>query len=116
MFAGNASHENAQKQGRIQVQNQINPVVTKRQRAMKSTENQLTIMLLLVTMLFMILMIPTYLRFIYTNFAPRDTPANYSSLILFFHISNKLYITNNGINFFLYCISGQKFQNDLKEC
>ena len=72
-------------------------------------------MLLLVAMLLLILMIPTYIRFICTNFAPRDTPANYASLILFYHVSNKLYTTNNGINFFLYCISGQKFWDDLKE-
>ena len=32
---------------------------------MKSAENQLTIMLLLVTLLFSILLIPTYIRFIY---------------------------------------------------
>ena len=112
MFAGNGSHENVQRQGKPQTQSQISNM---RQKSMKNTEHQLTIMLLLVTILFMILMIPTYLRYVYTNFAPRDTPANYASLMLFYHISHKLYTTNNGINFFLYCISGQKFRNDLKE-
>ena len=87
----------------------------RRQNKMKNTENQLTIMLLLVTTLFLVLMIPTYIRFVYTSFVTRDTPAKYASLMLFYHISHKLYNTNNGINFFLYCISGQKFRNDLKE-
>ena len=114
MSASNESRT-SQEQGKIQVQSQISVTVIRRQKTMKSIENQLTIMLLLVTMLFLILMIPTYLRFIYTNLAPGDTPANCASLILFFHISSKLYVTNSGINFFLYCISGQKFPNDLKE-
>ena len=35
----------------------------RRQKTLKSTENQLTIMLLLVTTLFLILMVPTYIRF-----------------------------------------------------
>ena len=86
-----------------------------RQNKMKNTENQLTVMLLLVTTLFLILMIPTYIRFLYTSFVTRDTPSKYASLMLFYHVSHKLYNTNNGINFFLYCISGQKFRNDLKE-
>ena len=89
--------------------------VTQRRRTRKNAENQLTIMLLLVTTLFLILMIPTYIRFLYTTFASRDTPVKYASLIFFYHVSHKLYHTNNGINFFLYCVSGQKFRSDVKE-
>ena len=90
-------------------------VVQKRQKTMKNTETQLTTMLLLVTTLFLILMIPTYIRFLYTAFTTRDTPIKYASLMFFYHLSHKLFHTNNGINFFLYCISGRKFRNDLKE-
>ena len=86
-----------------------------RQKAMKSAENQLTIMLLLVTTLFLILLMPTYIRFIYSTLVPRDTPAKHASSILFFHITHKLYHTNNGINFFLYCLSGRKFRSDVRE-
>ena len=86
-----------------------------KQKIMKNTENQLTVMLLLVTTLFLILMIPTYMRFLYTTFVDRNNPEKYARLIFFYHISQKLYHTNNGINFFLYCISGQKFRSDLKE-
>ena len=82
---------------------------------MTSVRNQLTIMLLLVTTLFLILLIPTYVRFIYWNLVKRDTPSKYASSMLFFQITYKLYVTNSGINFFLYCISGQKFRKDLKE-
>ena len=108
MFGGKENVEVGQGQSPMDV-------ASRRQNKMKNTEKQLTIMLLMVTMLFMILMIPTYIRFIYTNFAPRDTPANYASMMFFYQISNKLYMTNIDINFFLYCISGQKFRNDLKE-
>ena len=40
-----------------------------RGKTMKSAENQLTLMLLSVTMLFLILLCPTYIRFIYLAFA-----------------------------------------------
>ena len=52
---------------------------------------------------------------LYTKFVDRDTPEKYARLIFFYHIRQKLYHSNNGINFFLYCISGQKFRSDLKE-
>ena len=86
-----------------------------RQSTMKSAENQLTIMLLLVTTLFLILLCPGYVRFIYLAFAKPDSPLEYANLMLFFQISFKLYTTNSGINFLLYCLSGQKFRNDLKD-
>ena len=86
-----------------------------RHNTMKSAENQLTIMLLSVTMLFLILLCPGYIRFIYLAFAEQDTPYQYANSMLFYQISSKFYNTNSGINFFLYCISGRKFRNDLKE-
>ena len=86
-----------------------------RQKTMKSAEKQVTIMLLLVTTLFLILLFPTYIRFIYLVFAKRGTPLDYAISMLLFQVTYKLYSTNSGLNFFLYCISGQKFRNDLKE-
>ncbi len=50
---------------------------------MKSAENQLTIMLLLVTILFSILLIPTYTRFIYSTFAESDTPEKFAKSVFF---------------------------------
>ena len=92
-----------------------NQGIETRQKNLKSAENQLTIMLLLVTTLFLILLCPTYIRFIYLSFVQMDTPLKYANSMFFYKISFKLYTTNSGINFFLYCISGQKFRNDLKE-
>ena len=93
----------------------INQGAETRQKTMKSAENQLTIMLLLVTTLFLILLCPTYIRFIYLSFVEMDTPLKYANSMFFYQISFKLYATNSGINFVLYCLSGQKFRNDLKE-
>ena len=87
----------------------------KRESKMKNAENQLTIMLLLISTLFLILLLPTFIRFIYFSLVERNTPSKYASSVLFFQITYKLYTTNNGINFFLYCISGKKFRDDLKE-
>ena len=86
-----------------------------RQNNLKTAENQLTVMLLFVTTLFLILLCPTYFRFIYLMLTTRDTPSEHAKSMFLFQITSKLYITNSGINFFLYCISGQKFRNDLKE-
>ena len=96
-------------------QQSINVVLEMRQSAMKNAENQVTRMLLLVTSLFLILLIPTYVRFVYLTFLKRDTPFKYALSFFLFHVTHKLYNTNSGINFFLYCISGRKFRKDLKE-
>ena len=92
-----------------------NKGIETRQKTLKSAENQLTTMLLLVTTLFLILLCPTYIRFIYLAFVQMDTPLKYANSMFFYQISFKLYTTNSGIIFLLYCISRQKFRNDLKE-
>ena len=86
-----------------------------RNKSKQNVENQLTGMLLLVTTLFLILLIPTFVRYVYTSYANRDTPTSYAGYMLFYQLSVRLYYTNSGINFFLYCISGKKFREDLKE-
>ena len=104
------------RQSRKMFRNNAGTVGTEtRQKTMKSAENQLTTMLLLVTTLFLLLLLPTYIRFIYAAFIKSNTPSKFATSILIFEISYKLYVTNSGINFFLYCISGKKFRNDLKE-
>ena len=93
----------------------INNTNQRRQKSMESVENQLTVMLLLVTTLFLILMIPVQLRVLYLLFVTVDTPFQYAYVKLLFQVTHKLYNTNSGLNFFLYCLSGRKFRNDLKE-
>ncbi len=86
-----------------------------RLRGRKSVENQLTRMLVTITSFFLLLLVPTYVRFVYTTLVVPDTPERQAESILMYHLSSKLYFTNSGVNFFLYCISGQKFRSDLKE-
>ena len=54
-----------------------------RTKIMKSTERQLVIMLLFVTILFLILLCPNYFRFIYLVLASRDTPLSMHSQCCF---------------------------------
>ena len=87
-----------------------------RQKTMKSAENQLTTMLLLVTALFLILQLTTYIRFIYAALVRSDTPSKFATSMLIFEMSYKLYVTNSGINLSSCIVSvDKKFQNDLKE-
>ena len=68
---------------------------------MKNAESQLTVMLLFVTTLFLILIIPTYFRFIFLLLVERDTPFMYALSLFMYQLSSKLYGTNSGVNFFL---------------
>ena len=80
----------------------------------KATEIQLTVMLILVSSLFVILLLPFEIREIYyTIFSKAETPKEYAIFIFVFDITFELYNVNNGINFYLYFISGTKFRRDL---
>ena len=82
----------------------------------KNTETQIFIILLLVTFTFLVLVTPAYIFFILNvtiNFT--TSPLLYSGYFLFSNAAQKMYMTNYGINFFLYVISGKKFRTDLKK-
>ena len=77
-------------------------------------EGQIFAILLLVTLSFLLLTTPTYMLFLYSNFVHYEkSPKSFGEFYLFFNVAQKLYYTNNGINFYLYVISGHKFRNDL---
>ena len=80
----------------------------------RSTERQITIMLLLVSFLYLILIGPGFIHFLYwLVVSPERDPFTYANFTLSHNICQKLFFTNNSINFLLYCISGQKFRSDL---
>ena len=80
----------------------------------KGTEVQLTIMLILVSSLFVILLLPFDIREIYyTIFSKAETPKQYAIFIFVFDVTYELYNVNYGINFYLYFVSGTKFRRDL---
>ena len=80
----------------------------------KNSDFQIFIMLLLVTFAFLILTTPMYVLIFYVNFYHGNTPYYYAGYYLFYNVGEKTFYTNNGINFFLYVMSGQKFRNDLR--
>ncbi|KAK2153889.1 hypothetical protein NP493_2246g00005 [Ridgeia piscesae] len=80
-----------------------------------SKDRNLIAMLLLVSFMFLLLNAPRFIRIIIAatvHFEP--TPERMAMTALAWHITNKLYFTNNACNFFLYCLSGSKFRRDFK--
>ena len=71
--------------------------------------------LLLVTFSFLILTTPAYIYFLLSAVLDiNKTLKIKASFALFYSIDQKLWYSNNGINFFLYILSGTKFRNDFK--
>ena len=80
----------------------------------RSSENQITVTLLVVTFSFLLLTTPFYLVFIYLKlFGMGSTPRSFATFYLIYQIGEKSNYTNNAINFLLYVVSGQKFRTDL---
>ena len=80
----------------------------------KSNEKQIVTILLLITFVFLTLNVPVRALVFFANYSSGNTPLYYTGYHLFYHVGQKAYYTNHGINFFLYVISGQKFRRDLK--
>ena len=87
----------------------------KRRNTKGSKDNQLTIMLLLITFTFLLLTLPQYVRYLVAVFWNYTTRAeDYASFLLLAHASNRFFYMNSACNFFLYCMSGNKFRQDVK--
>ena len=82
----------------------------------KNSEIQVFAILLLVTFSFLILTTPAYLFFLSVMLMDfSKTPKLAAGYYLFYNTAHKMQVTNHGINFFLYVISGKKFRTDLKK-
>ena len=80
-----------------------------------TSEGQMFAILLLVTFSLLLLNTPAYMLFIYIQLQDiTASPQVFTSYFLFYQISFNLQVSNHGVNFFLYVISGHKFRNDLK--
>ena len=76
---------------------------TAQQDKTKSTEVQLTIMLILVSSLFVILLLQFEIREIYYSIVSKgETPKQYAVFTFVIDVTYELYNTNYGINFYLY--------------
>ena len=90
------------------------PSVKRNIKGGKTPESQLFAILLLVTFAFLILTTPGYLLFLFIMFVNFfETAQLFAGYYLLYSVAQKLHVTNHGINFFLYVISGQKFRTDL---
>ena len=79
----------------------------------KNSERQIYMTLLLVTFAFLILSTPFYAVHLWVNFTVGSTPQFFAAYQFLFIVATGLFFTNNGINFFLYVMSGKKFRTDL---
>ena len=87
---------------------------TGKTKQIKSTDEQIYTMLLLVTFSYLVLTTPAYVMLLYINLVDHfQSPYHYAAYILFVQVGEKACYTNFRINFFLYVLSGQKFRKDL---
>ncbi|XP_050433006.1 cysteinyl leukotriene receptor 2 isoform X2 [Adelges cooleyi] len=79
------------------------------QNSQQSSQIKVTEMLLVVSTVFLCLNLPSYVFRVWIVWDPEST-IKYKKLQF---IANQMYNTNFGINFFLYCVSGQNFRRAL---
>ncbi len=80
----------------------------------RTRDRQLTTMLLLVAFALLILTLPQYIRYVSYLFIDNQASVKkFAYYMLFYHSTNKLFYTNNAVNFILYCLGGSKFRGDV---
>ena len=85
-----------------------------REASSKNSDGQVFAILLLVTFGFLVLVTPAYSFFLYVMVVDfMATPKRFAEYYLFYNVAQKLRLTNHGINFFFYVISGERFRTDL---
>ena len=91
-----------------------NDIKSKKTGSLKSVENQLTRMTLFVACAFLIFMTPGYVRFVLTPLVSWDASVNrFAKYVFFYVVTLNLYYTQSAVNFYLYCLSGEKLRKDL---
>ena len=81
---------------------------------MTARDRNAIVVLLVVSVAFLLLVAPYFLRIALFSMTNRTrTMSVNADYMLFFQLSQKLYYANNACNFFLYCMSGTKFRNDV---
>ena len=79
------------------------------------TNSSVTVMLLLVSFAFVILVAPLYLFYVvYMIKSNTSSPMAFAVYYFTSQVTLALFQLNSAINFYLYCISGTKFRKDLK--
>ena len=84
-------------------------------RGVAGREGQLTVLLLMITFTFILLTAPQHATHIYYMYTDQAASIEaYAQFMFASHLSNKLFYTNNAINFLLLTVSGSKFRQDFK--
>jgi hypothetical protein len=82
----------------------------------QSSDIQLVVMLMLVSFAFLFLTLPICVRYILANVLDHENnPYHHAVYTFLYHLTQKLTATNNAVNFYLYCMGGQKFRSDLRK-
>ena len=83
-------------------------------KPMSTRERNAIVILLLVSLTFILLVVPQFLKIAYLSLINNtQTLSQQADNILLCQVTRKLYFMNNACNFFLYCLSGTKFRNDV---
>ena len=81
-------------------------------RRYRDTDRRFTRMLILISMDYIFLLLPLLLRTVYFFYLKPTHYSQEATRFLVYHITNKLFMCNHAINFYLYCLSGARFRND----
>ncbi len=93
----------------------LNVTSTLSEAARRLQQRQVTMMLLLVSFTFMILLLPQEIRnLVLLWHQPKGGVMETARSMLVFRVTFEMMMFNHVINFYLYLISGSKFRNDLK--
>ena len=78
-----------------------------------SRDQQVTMMLIGITLGLFVLTIPQYIRYVVFKFIdPYSSAEMFADFTLTYHLTAKLLATNSAVNFFLYCLTGSKFRKE----
>uniref|UniRef100_A0A1B6D8L9 G-protein coupled receptors family 1 profile domain-containing protein n=1 Tax=Clastoptera arizonana TaxID=38151 RepID=A0A1B6D8L9_9HEMI len=88
------------------------PTLARAQSRTSSSQTKVTEMLLIVSTVFICLNLPSYVIRVWA-FVSEAMHTQPSDIIILQHYFNLLFTTNFGINFALYCVSGQNFRRAL---
>ncbi len=91
-------------------------IIRKKSSRDSRSDTQLVIMLLFVSFAFLVLTLPLNIRsIVYAfGFSLDSTNQELAQTSLVVAITSRLMMTNSAINFWLYCLSGKRFRQDLK--
>ena len=81
--------------------------------AQRRKDRKVTVMLLVLTLVFLVLLLPLFACHLYKYFLPSKKKRS-KLIYLVFMISQRLWYTNNAVNFYIYALFGSEFRKELR--